>query len=107
MIRMITLWSAMILLVSGCFEKKVKVDYILTDDQLAHLMLDLQLSEVALAEIEGARQDTLKDLFWLRYTEIYKHSKPELEEEVRKLESDPEKMKVIMDRVQVMSDSIR
>ena len=69
-------------------------------------MFDVQLSEVALAEVTEERQDSLRDLFWLRFSEVYKHSVPEIKEEIRKLEEDPEKMKIIMDSVQVMLDSI-
>jgi len=92
---------------SGCQPKETNVKYTLSDEQLSRLMFDLQLSEVAVSEVEGAARDSLRDLFWLKLTEIYKMSKPELTEEIRKLETDPVKMKVIMDQVQVMSDSIR
>jgi hypothetical protein len=83
------------------------VDYTLTNEQMAHLMLDLQLSEVALAEVDGAKKDSLKNMLWLRYAEVYKHPKAELEEEIRKLETDPETLKAVMERVQVLSDSLR
>ncbi len=95
-----------ILVLMSCESGKRDVKYLLTDEQLSSLMFDLQLSEVALAEVENERQDSLRALFWLRYTEIYKHSVPEIKEEIRKLEEDPEKMKVIMDQVQVLLDSI-
>lgn len=107
MIRALSLLSLIVFLSAGCGHKKSNVNYTLTDDQLAHLMFDLQFSEVALAEVTGGKQDSLKDIFWLRYSEIYKHPKAELEEEIRKLESDPEKLKGIMERVQVLSDSLR
>lgn len=95
-----------ILVLMSCESGKRDVKYLLTDKQLSSLMFDLQLSEVALAEIENEKQDSLRDLFWLRFTEVYKHSVPEIKEEIRKLEEDPEKMKIIMDSVQVMLDSI-
>lgn len=107
MTRSISLFWVCILLVAGCYQTKIKVDYILTDEQMAHLMLDLQLSEVALAELTGGKQDTLKEIFWLRYAEVYKLPKADLETEIRKLETDPEKLKVVMERVQVLSDSLR
>ena len=90
----------------SCESGKRDVKYLLTDEQLSSLMFDVQLSEVALAEVTEERQDSLRDLFWLRFTEVYKHSVPEIKEEIRKLEEDPEKMKIIMDSVQVMLDSI-
>lgn len=95
-----------ILVLMSCESGKRDVKYLLTDEQLSSLMFDLHLSEVALAEIENEKQDSLRDLFWLRFTEVYKHSVPEIKEEIRKLEEDPEKMKIIMDSVQVMLDSI-
>jgi len=107
MIKAISLLCLVVILIAGCGRKKSNVNYTLTDDQLAHLMFDLQFSEVALAEVSGGKQDSLKDIFWLRYVEIYKHPKNDLEEEIRKLETDPEKLKEIMERVQVLSDSLR
>lgn len=95
-----------ILVLMSCNTGKRDVKYLLTDEQLSSLMFDVQLSEVALAEVTAERQDSLRDLLWLRFTEVYKHSVPEIKEEIRKLEEDPEKMKVIMDQVQVMLDSI-
>ncbi|MBL0005618.1 MAG: hypothetical protein IPP25_00105 [Saprospiraceae bacterium] len=94
------------LVLVSCESGKRDVKYLLTDEQLSSLMFDVQLSEVALAEVTEERQDSLRDLFWLRFTEVYKHSVPEIKEEIRKLEEDPEKMKVIMDQVQVLLDSI-
>lgn len=90
----------------SCESRKSDVKYLLTDEQLSRLMFDVQLSEVALAEATELKQDSLRDLFWLRFTEVYKHSIPEIKDEIRKLEEDPAKMKVIMDQVQVMLDSI-
>lgn len=107
MIKAISLLCLVVILIAGCGRKKSNVNYTLTDDQLAHLMFDLQFSEVALAEVSGGKQDSLKDIFWLRYVEIYKQPKTDLEEEIRKLETDPEKLKEIMERVQVLSDSLR
>lgn len=107
MIKAISLLCLVVILIAGCGRKKSNVNYTLTDDQLAHLMFDLQFSEVALAEVSGGKQDSLKDIFWLRYVEIYKQPKTDLEEEIRKLEADPDKLKEIMERVQVLSDSLR
>lgn len=107
MIKAISLLCLVVILSAGCGRKKSNVNYTLTDDQLAHLMFDLQFSEVALAEVSGGKQDSLKDIFWLRYVEIYKQPKTDLEEEIRKLEADPDKLKEIMERVQVLSDSLR
>ena len=90
----------------ACEQKATNVKYTLSDEQLSHLMFDVQLGEVAISEVTGGARDTLSELFWLRLTEVYNLSKPELTEEIRKLESDPVKMKEIMDQVQVMSDSI-
>ena len=95
-----------VLVFVGCESGRRDVKYLLTDEQLSSLMFDVQLSEAALAEVSGEKQDSLRELFWLRFTEVYKHSVPEIKEEIRKLEEDPEKMKAIMDSVQIMLDSI-
>ena len=95
------------LMLLACGTKDSNVKYMLTDEQLSRLMFDIQLSEVALAEVEGGKEDSLRTLVWLRLTEIYKRTEPEIKEEIRKMESDPGKMKIIMDKVQAISDSIQ
>jgi|SRR6187402_506499 len=106
MSRVILCLLCLYLAFSGCKPDAANVNYALTDDQLAQLMFDVQLSDVAVSEATGTARDTLSELFWLRLTEIYKLSKPELMAEIRKLETDAEKMKIIMDKVQITSDSI-
>lgn len=92
---------------AACQPKEVNVKYTLSDEQLSRLMFDLQLSDIAISEAKGESRDSLSELIWHRLTEIYKLSKPELAEEIHKLETDPVKMQSIMDQVQVMSDSIQ
>jgi len=96
-----------LLLVYSCKSTESNVNYRLSDEQLARLMFDIQLSEVALSEVSGERQDSLKNLFWLRFAEVYKLSTAEMTEEIRNLEDDPEKLKVVLDRVQALSDEIK
>lgn len=96
-----------LLFVYSCKPPDSNVNYRLSDEQLARLMFDIQLSEVSLSEVSGERQDSLKELFWLRFAEVYKLNTAEITEEIRKLENDPEKMKVVLDRVQALSDEIK
>jgi hypothetical protein len=71
-------------------------------------MFDVQLGEVVVSEQDNpARRDSLRTLFWQKMALVYKLPEDQLMAEIRKLEEDPEKMKVIMDRAQVLSDSIR
>ena len=67
MIRSIIVFSLAFFLTTGCYQTKIKVDYTLTNEQMAHLMLDLQLSEVALAEVYGAKKDSLKNMLATTY----------------------------------------
>ncbi len=83
-----------------------KKDYILTDEQLANLMLDLQLSETMMISLSTPQQDSLKDLFWEKLTSVYQVSEQEIKDQVALLESDPEKLKAIMDKIKFRSDSI-
>lgn len=92
---------------SSCGPKESPPDYVLSDEQLSNLMLDIQLADVVLGEVNGLKRDSLKDVLWLRMVDIYDHPVYELEKEVRKLESDQEKLSSIMDRVQVLLDSLR
>jgi hypothetical protein len=98
--------AVFLLLIYSCKAPDANVNYRLSDEQLARLMFDIQMSEVSLSEVSGERQDTLKNLFWLRFADVYKLNKAELTEEVKKLENDPEKLKVVLDRVQALSDEI-
>lgn len=107
MIRSGFIFSILLMLVTGCKPAEAKVEYKLKDQQLTHLMYDIQLSEITLSELPPPQRDSLKDLFWLRMTEIYKLSEHEIRSEVDKLESDPAKMKMIIDQVKEVSDSIR
>ncbi len=107
MIKHFLLLSMAGLILLGCYSQDANVKYTLSDEQLSRLMFDIQLSEVALSEVEGGKADSLKTIVWLRLTEIYKHTEPEIKEEIHKLENDPEKMKLIMDKVQAISDSIQ
>lgn len=108
MIRSLLIWGFLLLVFTACGKPKANVKYTLTDDQLSHLMFDVQLAEVAVSEVgEDAQRDSIRDLLWTKLEAIYKLPASELTAEIRKLESDPEKMKVIMDRAQVLADSIR
>ena len=97
----------LMLIVWGCKPSETRFDYKLTHEQLAHLMMDIQLSELVLLDVTGARRDSLRDLFWLRFTEIYKLSESDIKAEIQQLEEDPKKMKLIMNQTKIAADSIR
>ncbi len=69
-------------------------------------MTDIHLSETMMASLSIEQQDSLKNLFWNKLTEVYKLSKEELITEVELLESDPEKLKVIIGEIKINTDSI-
>ncbi len=94
-------------LIAGCQPAKEQVEYRLQDDALTRLMLDVQLSEAVLQGTVPQRQDSLKEMFWLRMTAIYHMDKDELKAEIRKLEQDPEKLKLIFERMKTAVDSIQ
>ncbi len=100
-------WVFFVILISGCTPAKEKVQYKLDDEQLAKLVLDIQLSDVMMQSISPPKQDSLRDLFWLRLTEVYKLSESDIKAEIEKLESDADKMKEIINRSKAISDSIR
>lgn len=91
----------------SCAPKTLPPEYILSNEQLSNLMLDMQLAEVAMGEVNGVSRDSLKEAFSGRFEEVYKQPLPVLENEIRKLESDPVKLNLVMDRVQVLLDSLR
>ncbi len=108
MIRYILFVGVLVLYsMTSCKPQDVKVNYVLSDEQLARLILDVQLGEVAVNELTTTKQDSLRKMYWLRLTTIYKMTEPAIREEIQKVESDPAKYKMIMERVQTLTDSIR
>ena len=83
-----------------------KKNYKLSDEQLSNLILDLHLSETMMMSLSSPQQDSLKDLFWEKLTTVYDLSEDEIKDEVALLESDPEKLKIIVDQIRFRSDSI-
>jgi hypothetical protein len=84
-----------------------KNQYKLTDEQLAHLMFDVQLAETTLSDLSPTQKDSIKILFDKQLAVVYKLSDTELKAEVDHLQSDPEKLKWVVNRVKQMADSIQ
>ena len=105
--RQLTLFFLVMMSLFSCTQTERKVDYKLTDEQLAHMMLDLQFSEATLSDFSKAKQDSLKGLYFHQFSQLYKLSEEDIKEEVRLLEEDPEKLKLILDRVKILADSLR
>jgi hypothetical protein len=97
----------LLLLGTGCEPKKDSVEFVLTDEQLYHLMYDMFLSEAVLSGLKEDHQDSVRQLFWLRMTEVYDMSEKELRAEVEKIQTDPDKLRYVLDRVKQDLDSIR
>jgi hypothetical protein len=102
----ILLISLSLSLFLACGEK-IQKHYKLSDDQLVSLMLDLQMAEVLLPSMGPVQQDTLKNLLWGQFSSIYDMTPEEIEAEVKLLQNDPDKLKMIMDRVKMRSDSLQ
>ncbi len=81
--------------------------YKLSDEELAHLMFDIHFADVILPELPGEQQDSIKVIFWKRMMETYHLTREEIQEEIDKLETEPEKLKMIIGRVKEMADSIQ
>ncbi len=96
----------LVLIFIGCHKSSQKI-YKLSDERMAHLMFDLQLAEVTLTDVSAQQQDSLRDMFYNKLETIYHLSKDEIKGEVNKLQSDPEKLKKVTNRVKMMADSIQ
>jgi hypothetical protein len=96
----------MFMVIVAC-QSSSKHEYKLSDEQMAHLMLDLQLAEVTLPDMSAQQQDSMKLLFKKRFEEIYHLSYAEIQGEMDQLETDPKKFKLIIDRAKQMADSIQ
>jgi hypothetical protein len=95
------------LMLVSCGTEQPKPTYSLTDDQLSSLLNDLYFSEALLISQTGAKRDSIRTLFWQRMTEVYKMDEATLRAEVEKLKVDPEKLKMIFDRVKTEVDSLQ
>lgn len=84
-----------------------KQTYKLSDDQLAKVLFDIHYADVMLPSFTIAQQDSLRQIYWKHMEEIYKLSEAEIREEINKLESEPEKFKIIIGEVKAMADSIQ
>jgi len=84
-----------------------KNQYKLSDEQLAHLMFDVQLAETTLSDLSPTQKDSIKVKFDKRLAEVYTLSDDELKAELDHLQSDPEKLKWVVNRVKEMADSIQ
>ncbi len=85
-------------------EKKI---YRLTDDQLVNLMFDMHLADALLTEFPKRHQDSIKVIYMKRMSEAYSLSEEEIQEEIDKLTSEPEKMKLVLGLVKVLADSLQ
>ena len=97
--------SIVILMLTACSSSN-KNEFKLTDEQLAHLMFDVQLAETTLSDLSPTQKDSIKILFDKKLAEVYKLSDADLKSEVDHLQSDPEKLKWVVNRVKLMADSI-
>ena|SRR5687768_12985215 len=84
-----------------------KQTYKLSDDQLAKVLFDIHYADVMLPSFTIAQQDSLRRLYWEKMEKIYEMSETEIREEIKKLESEPEKFKIIIGQVKAMADSIQ
>src|SRR5678809_722349 len=104
-ILMCILFSTLVLF--SCKKQIVRMNYKLNDEQLTHLMYDVQLSDAAIMGVSGHNADSLKTLLWTRLTTSYGLSRADIKSEIEKLQSDPEKMKAVFDSIKVWSDTIK
>ena len=107
---MIRTKSIIVLLTLSCLIScnfSSKKDYKLSDERLAHLMLDLQLAEVSLPDMDPKQQDSIKMIYNKRLEEIYHMTPDEIKQEMDILQSDPTKLKWVINRAKEMADSIQ
>ncbi|HUR31115.1 MAG TPA: hypothetical protein VMZ69_06760 [Saprospiraceae bacterium] len=91
------------LLACTATEKKT---YKLSDEELARLMFDIHFADVILTDITPEQKDTLKTIYWKKMSAVYHLSEEEIINEIDKLESEPEKLMLIIGRVKELSDTL-
>ena len=88
-------------------DKAEKQTYKLSDEQLARVLFDIHFADVMLPSLTMTQQDSVAEIYWDRMADIYKMPEAEIRAEIEKLESEPEKLKLILVRVKSMADSIQ
>lgn len=74
---------------------------------MAHLMLDLQLADNMLTELNAKQQDTVKILLEKKLQDIYHLTPEDIKKQMALLQTDPVKLKLILNRAKQMADSIQ
>lgn len=100
-------WLGFLILFFIACQSSEKKIYRLSDDQLVNLMFDMHLADVLLIEFTKHQQDSLKDVYMKQMSQAYNLSEKEIQEEIDKLATEPEKMKLIIGRVKMMADSLQ
>lgn len=98
------LW--LVIFATGCHLSEKK-EYRLSDEKMAHLMLDLQLADETLADLNTKQQDTIKLILEKKMQDIYHLTPDEIKQEIELLQTDPKKLKLIIDRAKQIADSIQ
>ena len=83
-----------------------KPDYKLPEEEQVNLLFDLHYADAILIDLSPGQRDSITKLYWQKMEERYGLDQEAIREEIRKLEADPEKMKLLVDRVRQMADSI-
>jgi hypothetical protein len=83
-----------------------KKTYRLSDEELTRLLFDVHFADVILKDITPEQKDTLQTLYWKKMSEVYHLSEEEIRDEIEKLESEPEKLMIIIGQVKAMTDTL-
>lgn len=93
--------------VIGCQSKQNTFSSKLSDEQLARLMLDIHLGEVAMPGLTTANKDSLRTIYMSKLEKQYNLTFSELQIEIEELEMDPKKYEMIVERMIAIHDSLR
>jgi len=88
-------------------ESSEKPKYRLSDDRLVDMIFDMHLGEALLVDFPKHKQDSIKQVYMKRMTEAYGLNETEIREEIDKLSTEPEKMKLIISQVKSRADSLQ
>lgn len=83
-----------------------KPAYKLSENEQINLLFDLHFADAILIELDPAHRDSVTQAYWKKMEERYGLTQTEIREEIKTLETEPEKMKLLIDRVREMADSI-
>lgn len=91
---------------SSCQQEASRTPFRLADESLVRLYMDIQIGELSLTGLDKPKADSLRSILFQRLETLYGMQTEQIQEEIRHLETDTDKMKWVLERAAILADSI-